>query len=422
MRLLPLLVIVLTLACGTPVNDGSQPGDAGGHDHGPVGGGATEQDAGTSDDAGLTIDGGADPDAGALDAGGTTDAGTPQADSGLGDAGSITGDGGLDGLWLSPAELRALPTTGAAWSAVDTAARSAWGSPDLGDLNSTHDTKVLAGALVAVRTNDAAMLAKTIAGIDSVRSSGFSRVLELARNIQSYVIAADLIDLRTVSPTTDAAFRAFLVSLLTKPLPGHSGGTDLESTARLSPNNWGCHARAATAAIHLYLGQRTQAATGVAVWFRGWLGDRAAYSGFDRNFTNSGWHADFTRPVGINPRNATKDGHDFDGLLPEDERRASNYTWPAPKESYTWEALQGTVVTAALLHRAGLVPLTASDSAVLRAVQWHYRPNFPGNTTYPAEGDDTWIPWVVNRLYGVSLPTTPASAGKNMAWTDWTHR
>jgi hypothetical protein len=406
-----LLIALVTTACNAPTS----PIDAGAPRDTTPDAGLPELDAGRVSDAGLQTDAGRALDAGTeldagIDAGTTADAGTPRSDA------------GTTGLWISNAELLALPTSGAAWTALEAAARSSWGTPDLGDLNSTHDTKVLAGALVAARTNDAALRAKTFAGIDAVRSTGYSRVLELARNIQSYVIAADVIDLRTASPSTDAAFRTFLAGLLRRPLQGHSGGTDLKSTARLSPNNWGCHARAAVAAIQLYLGQRSQASTGVAVWFRGWLGDRSAYSGFDGNYIDSGWHVDFTRPVGVNPRGATKDGHDFDGLLPEDERRASTYTWPAPKESYTWEALQGTVVTAALLDRAGLVPLTASDSAVLRAVQWHYRPNFPGNTTYPAEGDDTWIPWVVNTLYGISLPTAPASSGKNMGFTDWTHQ
>ncbi|MBL8957301.1 MAG: discoidin domain-containing protein [Myxococcaceae bacterium] len=359
-------------------------------------------------------DAGAAPDAGvAPDAGATPDAGAPR------DGGS---SGPRAGLWLSPAEVMALPMSGSAWAAVEGAARGAWGSADLSDLNSRHDVNVLAGALVAVRTGDGALLAKTVAGIDAVRGSGYSRVLELSRNIQGYVFAADLIDLGRVAPSTDATFRIFLAGLPNLPLQGHSGGVDLESTARLSPNNWGCHARAALAAIQLYLGQRSVASAGVATWLRGWEGDRAAYSGFDGEYTNSGWHFDFSQPVGINPKGATRNGRDFDGLLPEDQRRAGNFTWPAPKEGYTWEALQGTVVAAVVLDRAGLLPLTASDSAVLRAVQWHYRPNFTGGTTFPAEGDDTWIPWVVNKVYGVSLPTSPASSGKNMGWTDWTHR
>jgi hypothetical protein len=38
-----------------------------------------------------------------------------------------------------------------------------------------------------------------------------------------------------------------------------------------------------------------------------------------------------------------------------------------------------------------------------------------------ASGDDTWVPWVINRIYGTSFQTDPANIGKCMAWTDWTH-
>jgi hypothetical protein len=37
-----------------------------------------------------------------------------------------------------------------------------------------------------------------------------------------------------------------------------------------------------------------------------------------------------------------------------------------------------------------------------------------------ANGDDKWVPWVLNRGYGTTLPTAPvALAGKGMGWTDW---
>lgn len=323
------------------------------------------------------------------------------------------------GIWISKGEVAALAMTGAAWDNVKKAANGSWGTPDLSNNDSDHDVFVLAGALVAVRTGDAAMMTKVVNALDAVRSSPFARVLELSRNIQSYVFAADLIELDKVDVAKGAAFRTFLATLPTKKLDGHSGGVDLKSTAKLSPNNWGNHARAATAAIALYLGDTTTRDE-VAAWHKGWIGDRAAYAGFN-NWDAALWHCDPTKPVGINPKGCKREGHDFDGLLPEDQRRAGAYSWPAAKESYTWEALQGAVVTAAILARAGLVAPTASDSAILRAVQWHYRNNFVGGGTYPAEGDDTWIPWVINKMYGTTIPALPSSSGKNMGFTDWTH-
>lgn len=40
---------------------------------------------------------------------------------------------------------------------------------------------------------------------------------------------------------------------------------------------------------------------------------------------------------------------------------------------------------------------------------------------FPASGDDTWIPWVVNKYYNEKFKTEPVKIGKNMAFTDWTH-
>jgi hypothetical protein len=39
--------------------------------------------------------------------------------------------------------------------------------------------------------------------------------------------------------------------------------------------------------------------------------------------------------------------------------------------------------------------------------------------TFPAQGDDTWEIYIVNHAYGANLPTSAASAGKNMDYTDW---
>jgi hypothetical protein len=38
-----------------------------------------------------------------------------------------------------------------------------------------------------------------------------------------------------------------------------------------------------------------------------------------------------------------------------------------------------------------------------------------------ATGDDRWLPWVINDVYGTNFPREEASHGKLMAWTDWTH-
>lgn len=317
------------------------------------------------------------------------------------------------GLWISPAELRGLPTTGAAWTKVRDAARKDWGRVDLSDNNSTHDTSTLAGALVAVRTDDDALRARVRRSLAEVAATTrFARVLEASRNITSYVIAADIVGL---DPAQDREFRAFLSALRTRPLQGHSGGTNLLSTALRSPSNWGTMARAAMAAIDLYLGDRAQLAQ-VATAHRAYLGEVVAdplvYSG-------TAWHASTRDKAGINRRGATVGGRSVDGVLPEDQRRSGEPSGggAAPRGSYPWEALQGAVVTAVLLDRAGVVDFAAGDDALRRAYAWLTGPN-----DNAAAGDDLWQPWLVNSVRGTSFPTAPTkSPGKNMAWTDWTH-
>ncbi|QYG92342.1 hypothetical protein HC251_07740 [Iamia sp. SCSIO 61187] len=279
------------------------------------------------------------------------------------------------------------------------------------DNNSRHDTSVLAGALVAVRTGDARLTARVRTALNEVATTTrFARVLEMSRNIPSYVIAADLVGLPS---TDDARFRRFLSEVRTKPLQGHSGGNSLVGTALRSPGNWGTMARAALVAIDIYIDDRTQLTT-VANAHRAYLGEDVPNQ---LVYSSTTWHGDADDQAGINRRDVVLAGRSADGIIPEDQRRTAELTWPAPQGSYPWEALQGAMVTAVLLDRAGEVPFTAGDDALLRAFRWLSGPN-----ANPAEGDDTWQPWLMNSIRGTSFATSPAtSTGKNMGWTDWTH-
>ena len=316
-------------------------------------------------------------------------------------------------LWISRNQIMALPMSGPAWDSVSRTANSGWGQPNLGNNNSRHDTSTLAGALVATRTGNPLLAAKTrLAIMDMVRSDRYQRVLELARNITSYVIAADIVRL---DPADDAEFRSFISELRTKPLKGHAGGTDLASTALRAPSNWGTMSRAAMAAIDLYLGDQ-QGAGEIALAHRAWLGEDVANQ---LVYTDTAWHPDGAAKAGINRRGAMVDGRNADGIEPEDQRRTGEPDGdPVPRGSYPWEALQGAVVTGVLLDRAGLVDIRAGDDALARAFTWLYFVN-----DNPPGGDDRWLPWLFDRVAGATFPTeSPTTPGKNMGWTDWTHQ
>jgi hypothetical protein len=104
-------------------------------------------------------------------------------------------------------------------------------------------------------------------------------------------------------------------------------------------------------------------------------------------------------------------------VLPDDQRRAGTFRWPPPKENYVYEGLQGALAEAVILHRAGYDVFNWQDRALLRAFQWLHT-----QASFPATGDDSWEPYVVNKYYGTSFPApVPSKPGKNVGWTDWTH-
>lgn len=309
-------------------------------------------------------------------------------------------------VFIAPSEIAALPTTGKAWDAMKARAVATWGTPTISNQDSTQDTDTLAGALVAVRTSDAAMATKVRSQLAKlVAAHPYDRVLGLARQLPSYIIAADLIG---ITGTERTAFEAFLREALAHKMEGHSGGTDLRSTAQLSPNNWGTMSRAAVAAIAVYLNDTALLAE-VVKSHQAWCGgpsDKLKYS-------STTWHGPSPK-AGVNRRGTSRYGHSIDGVQPEDQRRTGDYVWPAPKGSYPWEALQGAVLCGHILARAGALPFAAGDDAIVRACCWLTYENLN-----PASGDDKNTAWIL-RANGVQWPAvTPTTPAKNIAWCDW---
>ncbi|MFV1963880.1 MAG: alginate lyase family protein [Pirellulaceae bacterium] len=311
------------------------------------------------------------------------------------------------GVWTSAKELAVLPTSGPAWQHLKKVADRPTAHPDLSDQNQTNNCDVLAKALVYARTGEPTYREVVIDNcMKAIGTEQGGRALALGRNLAAYVIAADLVGLEVEQ---DRRFRAWLRDTLSDTLSRRT----LRSTHEDRPNNWGTHAGASRAAVAVYLGDRDELARTAAV-FKGYLGDRSSYASF--KFGDLSWQANREAPVGINPLGAVRDGHLIDGVMPDEMRRGGSFRWPPTRSGYPWEALQGAVVQAEILHRAGYDAWDWEDRALLRAVQCLYR------FGWVAQGDDRWIPWLVNFRYGTSLPaTSPARRGKTMGWTDWTH-
>jgi hypothetical protein len=327
------------------------------------------------------------------------------------------------GLWIAPADLVARPRSGAAWDSLVAVAEGPWGSANLRDLNSQHDVRTLAGALVAARTGSAVMRQRVVdalhaamgtehdagGGGASGEDDAGSPVLAVARNLQCYVLAADLIRYRTET------FEFWLESLRTADL----GGRTLVGTNELRPNNWGLHAGAALLAIDLYLGNWLEVDRAARV-FRAWLGEASSHTGF--RFGALDWQPDPAHPTGVVGRGVVFGGRRMSGAQPEELRRCDcpfDPARPFPKVNYSWGALQAAVVQAELLERAGWPAYQWGDRALFRAARWLEREAF-----FPAEGDDAWIAYVLNTRYAGRFATAAPGTlalGKNAGFTDWTH-
>ena len=248
-----------------------------------------------------------------------------------------------DRLWIDEDALLALPMSGAGWEEVLEAAEGDWGSADISGQDNNHDVYTFAGALVAVRTGDDAIRARVESAIESaVGTEEGTRTLALGRQLLSYVLAADLIGYR------EPAFLSWLGAIGDRVFPGRAGIDTLYRSATEDPSNWGCHARASMIAIARFLGDDARLAE-LAEAFE----DDTGRSGERFTFRELFWQADPENPVGINPVGATIEGRPVDGVIPDDQRRGGEFTWPPPRENYVWESLQGTTAAAHLLQRAG---------------------------------------------------------------------
>jgi hypothetical protein len=321
----------------------------------------------------------------------------------------------LSGIWISAAEIAALPMSGTAWNNVKAEADRNCGTPNLANQDDLANVCIMAKALVFARTNQPVYRDGVFAALRSIVSSGtyVGRCLSLGRELAAYVIAADLIALRTHDPNLHQQFQAKLRELRTAYVRG-SKAINLVGCHEDRPNNWGTMTGASRVAIAIYLEDKADLDRAALV-FRGYLGDRAAYAGF--TYGELSWQYDPSKPVGINSKGATKNGHTIDGVQPDDQRRCGSFSWPPCATKYAWEVLQGSLAMAWMLHRQGYPAFEWSDQALLRAFTWNYQV-----ANNPAVGDDNWQPHLINHVYGTAYPAaTPTRPGKNVGWTDWTH-
>lgn len=327
-------------------------------------------------------------------------------------------------LWLSSEEVAGLPMSGAAWQRLEAVAADGPGrAVDVSNQDSQHGLQVMAVALVAARRDDDGTRTAVSDAIDAVidtesgKTGGHSkrnRVLGVGRNLASYVIAADLIDLRTFAPALDERFRAWLRRLLTEPPTPAYPELTLTALDESDPGNWGSYAGASRAAAALYLGDMVEVQRS-ADSLRRYVGDGVGFMWQDD--WDLSWADDSSAPTPINPTGVRRDGNDIGGVIIADMRRGAGYRWPPRFTRYPREGLVGRVIQAELLARAGYRAYEWGDRGLVRAAR---------RLLALDALDDRWYEPAINAFWLIDarvggLPLEEPSTGRTVAGVDWTH-
>lgn len=325
-------------------------------------------------------------------------------------------------LLIDRPRLLSLPTDGPAWAGLREIALADVGRPDLADQDAKHGARILARALMAVRTADDAMITSVrraiMATIGTERSGAHNSVLALGRQLASYVLAADLVGL---PPEDDARFRIWLSAIRTAELGGHGRWTSLTFTHGDSRNNWGAFAGASRIAASAYLGD-TEDIAAAALVVRGFLGDTSAWSRW-QPLTDEG--ESWACPGDVQPPidgPCTLKGIDVDGAIVSDVSRGGSLRQPPGPTGigYTLESLQGLSLSVELLNRLGYSDAWSwSDAALKRAAAFVSRSAAAGGDGWNSDVVNRHVPWLLNARYDIGLPTRPAGLGRLIGYTDW---
>lgn len=322
-------------------------------------------------------------------------------------------------IWISPEEISKLPTNTPDWNYLVSYSEGSVSNSTFCDQDSNVNVKVLAKALAVTRdpsnldfSSYVSEIRSSVLNLIDYSPPSSCRTLAAGREIGAYVVSAQLVGFDNQTDETD--FKDWLSFILTADLDGRT----LISTHEDRPNNWGTHAGFTVMAIALYI-ENEEVFNHAKDVFYGWLGNQSAYNQFE--FGDLCWQADQNNPVGINPLGSTMfiDGslQNIDGVLPDDQRRGGcPNNWPPPQENYVYEALQGALAQAVVLHRQGFDVWNWEDQALLRAFSW-----LNDEIDFQAVGDDRWQPYVVNHFYNENFPSNNGfQPGKNIGFTEWT--
>lgn len=311
-------------------------------------------------------------------------------------------------------DFAALPAPSAAVVSDSNAA----GPINLSDQDNQGDTNAFAAGLVFAKTGDTAARNRVCTAMSNAQGTqSGARALALGRNVQGLAYAWDLIGGPNSGCANAASLHTFLLGLRTAPTT--SGPSNITTCHNLRPNNWGTHCGASRIALDR-LANDTADLNVAANVFHGYVGDRASYSGHDFTSPAETWDCNVTLTTvhGITPPGCTKSGVNLDGAVPDDSRRCAAFSAPPCFSNYVRESHQGSIAQALMLKGAGFDSLAWNTSAMKRVMDFVYRTTFAdGRHVY--DGDDSWIPFVVNKLYGTSYSSSGDSVGKGLGYAGY---
>lgn len=312
------------------------------------------------------------------------------------------------GIWTSAAELANIPMSGPAWDAVLNGANQDCSHPDVANQNDNTNVYVLAAAIVYARTGEVRYKNKVINACKKLVARGDpdSSSLAWARETGAYAMAADLVEYKT------PAFAAWLRNMAEGYVDDNN--LTLRETFVTRPNNWGAQAFASLCAIYRYLGDNATLTQIRNYWVQGVLGPNPGFK-----YGNASWHVDPSDLRLINPKGAIKNGLNIDGVMPDDMRRGGPFQNPPGHTNYAWGFMQGQIMAARILERAGMPIWAVGDSALYRAaycLQVQFENLYGG---WAASGDDEWMLPFLDQVYGTRWTQQQKHVwehGKNVGW------
>jgi len=366
----------------------------------------------------LTACGGDDQSGGSALAGGASGSGGVGASAGSGGTGGSAGassggsagagaSGGTPsvqkGIWSSAAELAQKPMSGSGWTTLTSFADGDTSTPNVSNQDDATNIRVLAAAIVYARSGTASYKDKVVAACEKViGTEKGGRSLAWGRETGAYAMAADLVGFRT------PAFEAWLHQVADVEKCSELGIT-LREMFEKRPNNWGSMAFGSLTAIDRYLGDDAALAALRDYWVLGVTGPNPGLK-YDADVS---WHVDPNSLRLINPKGAMKQGVDIDGIIPDDMRRGASFTTGAPVfTGYPWEHLQGVLMAARVLERAGM-PIWSVDDQAIRRAGHALQVRLGGQ--WVASGDDRWQLAFFDQAYSSTWSGTTDvwGAGKN---------